>query len=253
MLVVIACGCGSSPDDVSDESSSGPGTTSSASASSDEAGSLDASSSSSAGGSSSSSGTSSGTTGELGACGCGVDEICVEAQTDGCIDPHVPSTTCVAMPDACAGVDPACDSECGWEICAGPLCGGAGAEVCNTPSDGFVCGGFTFTCNLFASDCAAGEKCTSWDSDADGKYDNTRCSPIASPAVAVGEACTSEASHLSGIDDCEAGAMCLSDDPTETAGTCRAACEGNPYAASCADAGTECMLDSWFFGWCLPT
>lgn len=253
-IALVVCACGSSGDGSDGGSSSGPGSTSSdpesSSAAADDG---VVPESSSSGGESSDGGSSTGTTGAELPCGCAANEICVETSTDGCFDPHMPNTACVPLPAACDGVDPVCDTECGWEICAGPLCGGPGVDVCGVASDGFVCGGFTFTCNLFAQDCAEGEKCTSWDSDADGKYDNTRCGPVTEPAVAVGDPCTSEVSHLSGIDDCEAGAMCLSDDPMETAGTCRAACEGNPYAASCADAGTTCFLDTWFFGWCVPS
>jgi hypothetical protein len=115
-----------------------------------------------------------------------------------------------------------------------------------------VCGGFTTNCNLFTQDCGEGERCASWDGDGEGEYDRTRCAPIDDRPAQLGEPCVSEVSHLTGIDDCAEGMMCLSDDPTETAGICRAACLGNPFDASCEDPEMQCVQDEWFFGWCLP-
>jgi hypothetical protein len=115
-----------------------------------------------------------------------------------------------------------------------------------------VCGGFTTTCNLFAQDCAEGDKCTSWANDGGDAFTDTKCVPVENDPVAVGDPCTSEGSHVSGVDDCELGAMCLSEDPTATEGICRAACEGNPFDASCADPAMTCVLEGTYFGWCLP-
>lgn len=196
--------------------------------------------------------TASSTTGEMLPCGCGPDEVCIEHASDACADPPTPITSCVVPPASCDGVAFACDSACGWDTCGGPGCVGMGAEVCGVPSEGIVCGGGLLTCNLFDQDCPRGEKCTSWDSNADGEYNATRCSPLSETPVAVDGVCTFEGSRFSGIDDCESGAKCFPINPDDATGICRAACEGNPYAASCADPSMTCVLEGDWFGWCLP-
>jgi hypothetical protein len=256
MIALAACG----PSSGEDETGNSTGSSSSmaadeASSSLDEADSTDtnASAESSSGGTETTSGdeSSAGTTGDFPLCDCAADEVCVETGTDGCIEPHSPNLSCVPLPEACVGRALACDTECGWELCAGPRCSGAG-EVCGEVSAEFVCGGFDITCNLFTQDCNEGEKCASWDHDGDGELSSTRCAPIAKAPVPIGGACVWEGTHLSGIDDCEPGAMCLSDDPAPTMGICRAACVGNPFDASCTDPEMQCVLEDWYFGWCLP-
>lgn len=195
----------------------------------------------------------SGTTGEALPCSCAPTETCIELSTDACGDPHTPSTHCSETPAACEGIEPVCDTECGWEICGGPGCIGPGVDVCGTASTGFVCGSGGFSCNLFLQNCNLGEKCTSWDSNGDQAYDNTRCAPEVKNPVAVGGVCTFEGSRWSGIDDCVTGAMCLTEMPGAKTGICRAACEGNPFNASCDDPETTCVLEDDHFGWCLPS
>jgi hypothetical protein len=258
MIALAACGPsggeGSSDESAGSDSSSSSAATSASSiddGGATEGASGQGSSSSADAESSSSDGGTVGTTGEPSPCDCADTEICIEISTDGCFEPHTPNTYCMPLPDACAEEPLECDNECGWEICGGPLCSGAG-EVCGHPSPGFVCGGFSTQCNLFAQDCMKGDKCSSWANDGTEQFNTTRCAPIAENPIPVGGACTSESSHLSGIDDCVLGAMCLSDDPTATEGICRAACIGNPFDASCADPQMQCVLEGDYFGWCLP-
>lgn len=208
--------------------------------------------------SSSSSSDGATTTGEpVVACDCGPDEICVLHPTDSCppLDlPYIPSTECVPTPEACDGLEPACDTECGWELCGGPACHGFfDGEVCSTPTQGFLCSGSgSFQCNLFTQDCPRGEKCTSWSSDLDEVFDATRCAPVEPDAVPIGGACTVENSGVSGVDDCELGAMCLDVDPETLTGICRSACVGNPYGASCKDPAMQCSVMGEIFAWCMP-
>lgn len=146
-----------------------------------------------------------------------------------------------------------CESECGWETCGGPGCAGFGEQVCGVASEGIVCQTPMLACDLFAQSCPRGEKCTSWDNDADQLFNATRCSPVDAAPAPVGGACTFEGSPYSGIDDCVVGAMCLLTDPEDdTSGICRAACIGNPYNASCDDPEMTCVLEEDWFGWCVP-
>lgn len=197
--------------------------------------------------------SSQGTTGETLPCGCAPGEVCIESSSDACGDPHVPTTRCSQIASACEGVEFTCESACGWETCGGPGCIGLGAEVCGVPSEGIVCGTPFLLCNLFDQSCAEGEKCTTWDSNADQAYDATRCAPVAEAPVQVGGVCTFEGTRWSGIDDCVVGAMCLTESPGDPTGICRAACLGNPYDASCEDPAMTCVLEGEWFGWCLPT
>jgi hypothetical protein len=197
--------------------------------------------------------SSDGTTGEALPCGCAPGEVCIELSSDACLDPHLPITYCSQAALACEGVAFTCDSACGWDTCGGPGCLGVGAEVCGVPSQGIVCHVPQLLCNLFAQGCSRGEKCNSWDSDGDQAYDATRCSPAAEAAVPVGGACTFEGTRWNGIDDCVVGAMCLTENPGDPTGICRAACVGNPYGASCEDPTMTCVLEGEWFGWCLPT
>ena len=253
MLALAGCGDDGTGASAEDTTSGASTSSSGVEASTDESGSSTTAETTSVDPSASSeSGDASSSSGEAPLCDCADDEVCIEIATDGCIDPHIPNLQCMALPSACAGGELECGTECGWEICSGPSCGGLGGEVCAAVSPGFVCGGFDLSCNLFTQDCDRGEKCTSWDSDTDGAFDDTRCTPVVERTVPVGGTCTVEGGPTSGIDDCEAGAMCLDYDPKTSTGICRAACTGNPFAASCDDPEMQCVLEGDYFGWCLP-
>ncbi len=202
--------------------------------------------------SSSSEGSADSSTGEPLPCGCLPGEVCVQTASDACNDPPIPNVTCMPPPPSCDGVGFRCDSACGWDVCGGPGCIGVGAEVCGLSSEGIVCGSGGWQCNLFAQTCPRGEKCSSWDASGAGVYGSTRCVPVVDAPVPVGGVCTFEGGRFTGIDDCELGAKCLPENPDDPTGLCRAACLGNPYEASCADAAMTCVLEGDFFGWCLP-
>lgn len=86
--------------------------------------------------------------------------------------------------------------------------------------------GGPFECDILAQDCPAGEKCTAWSSKG-WSYDSTRCIPIAEDPAGANEPCHVEGDPLSGIDDCELGAMCWDIDFDTTEGTCLAFCLGS--------------------------
>lgn len=98
----------------------------------------------------------------------------------------------------------------------------------------FVChqggpGGSTtrcfFECDVWAQDCDADAKCMPWANDGGEVWNASRCSPIAPDPVPIGGTCTVEGSAVSGIDDCELGAMCWGVDPETLQGTCIGFCD----------------------------
>lgn len=105
-------------------------------------------------------------------------------------------------------------------------------------------GGGQFECDLFEQDCPAGQKCAPWANDGGNAWNATRCVPIAEDPGAPGDPCMVESTSLTGIDDCELGAMCWNVDLETLEGTCIAMCMGsedNPY---CEDPDTFCYITS---------
>lgn len=89
-------------------------------------------------------------------------------------------------------------------------------------------------CDVAAQDCPSGEKCVPWANDGGNVWNATRCSPIPEDPAGLGEPCVAEGSPVSGIDDCELGALCFGVDPRTLQGTCTALCNtGDPD--SCGD------------------
>jgi hypothetical protein len=120
----------------------------------------------------------------------------------------------------------------------------------------FVCPGDTddpgLECSQWEQDCPAGQKCTVWATDGD-TWNAYKCVPIAEDPKGVGEACTVEGSAVSGIDDCELGAMCFDVDPETNEGTCYAFCIGSESNAVCVDASSRCNIsDSSALALCIP-
>ncbi len=107
-------------------------------------------------------------------------------------------------------------------------------------------------CDLFLQDCPQGEKCTVWANDGGSAWNSTRCVPVSDTPQSVGETCTVEGSAVTGIDDCELGALCWDVDPKSLTGTCEAFCSGTVEAPECAD-GHVCTISSGPLALCLPT
>ncbi|MBK7827583.1 hypothetical protein [Nannocystis sp.] len=103
-------------------------------------------------------------------------------------------------------------------------------------------------CDIFAQDCAPGEKCAAW-ADEGVAWNATRCIPVTGDKV-PGDVCMTEGG-LSGIDNCEAGAMCWDVD-AKNMGTCFALCKGTSMAPTC-DEGFSCSYASEsVLNLCLP-
>jgi hypothetical protein len=103
-------------------------------------------------------------------------------------------------------------------------------------------GGVTNECDIFEQDCPAGEKCMPWANDGGPSWNATRCSPIAADPGAIGDPCTVEGSSVSGIDDCELGAMCFGIDNATQMGTCIEMCSGPAAAPVCDTPATTCVI-----------
>ncbi|MEM6290760.1 MAG: hypothetical protein AAGA54_05820 [Myxococcota bacterium] len=107
--------------------------------------------------------------------------------------------------------------------------------------------GVSYECDVWEQDCDRDEKCIPWGNDGGEYFNASRCVPVDPSPVGVGAPCTVEGSPFSGIDDCEAAAMCVGVDPESLEGTCVALCSGSLENPTCTE-GT-CLLH---YGW-VPT
>lgn len=101
----------------------------------------------------------------------------------------------------------------------------------------------SLTCDVWAQDCAPGEKCLPWSPGGDGAPGNcagARCSEVDRDPKAPGEPCTA-AAPWSGIDDCEIGAYCWNVDARTHEGICVAQCIGSEAQPACEDASLSCF------------
>ncbi len=95
-------------------------------------------------------------------------------------------------------------------------------------------------CDLFAQDCPEGEKCALWAADGGNYWTSVKCVPITGDGQ-PGEPCTMEISQVSGLDDCEEGAMCWDVD-AQLQGLCVALCIGSADMPTCADEDVSCSI-----------
>lgn len=114
------------------------------------------------------------------------------------------------------------------------------------PSVGFIdpSEGGANECDVWEQDCPDGEKCMPWADDGGNSWNALRCTPLDPAPVAVGGVCTVEGSAVSGIDDCELGAICWGVDLETNLGTCLGMCTGSPEAPSCADPTASCSISN---------
>jgi hypothetical protein len=105
-------------------------------------------------------------------------------------------------------------------------------------------------CQVGLQDCPEGEKCVPWANDGGDLWNSFRCSPVPENPAGLGEPCTAEGSPVSGLDDCELGALCFGVDPRTLQGTCSALCE--PLPVTCG-ADEVCAASLYFDPYvCLP-
>ena len=96
-------------------------------------------------------------------------------------------------------------------------------------------GGTVVGCDTFLQDCPAGEKCLPWANDGGSSWNASRCSPVVPDAGAPGEPCSVDGSAVSGLDDCQRGAMCWEVNPETNEGTCVAMLVGSGGHPICAN------------------
>lgn len=108
-------------------------------------------------------------------------------------------------------------------------------------------------CDMFAQDCPSGEKCMPWADDGGVAWNATRCVPIDDSPVQPGDECQVEGSGVSGIDNCELGAMCWNVDSETNTGTCAPMCTGDEANPLCEDQNTTCVnVNEGAIVLCLP-
>jgi len=127
----------------------------------------------------------------------------------------------------------------------------SGDDGCNFVDCETSGGPFVDECNHWENDCPDGEKCTFWANDGGGSWNATRCVPIADDPATAGEPCTAEGSGLSGIDNCEAGAMCWGLDPETELGECIPLCSGSPDNPMCDEPDQYCSIHGGPLAICL--
>lgn len=103
-------------------------------------------------------------------------------------------------------------------------------------------GGVGVECDIWAQDCAKGEKCAAWANDGGGSWNATRCVPVDDAPVGVGETCVAEGGGTSGVDNCDATSMCWDVDADTGEGTCVALCDGTPESPTCEPEATACSI-----------
>ncbi len=153
-----------------------------------------------------------------------------------------PGTSTTSPTDSSAGSDTACTFlSCDDAGCGHMVPGLDGELRCSK-------------CDVWHQDCPEGSKCSA---RADHGYDiwnDTVCSEVAPDPHKPGEPCKVEDSAVSGIDDCELGAMCWNVDPDTLIGTCVGLCDGSPRAPTCAEPNTTCFIaGEGSLNLCLPS
>lgn len=106
------------------------------------------------------------------------------------------------------------------------------------------------SCDGFRQDCPAGQKCMPYADDGGSSWNNTKCVQISDDPAGVGEPCVAVDSGVSGLDDCELGAMCWDVDEQNN-GECIALCTGSPESPICIQGFTCTASRSGSFGLCI--
>jgi hypothetical protein len=115
-----------------------------------------------------------------------------------------------------------------------------------------VQGGGSVECDVWAQDCAVGNKCMPWANDGGDAWNATRCSPIDPTPAGIGDPCVVEDSGVSGFDDCGISAMCWDVDPVTLEGTCVQFCDGSEANPLCPEGLTCRIAFEGTLALCLP-
>lgn len=98
----------------------------------------------------------------------------------------------------------------------------------------------SFECDPLLQDCPADEKCTPWANDGGMEWNGTRCVPVAGTPGMPGDGCVVDGDPYSGLDDCEAEALCWAVDPGTGEGQCAALCDYSLEPDPACPMGTVC-------------
>ncbi|MEZ4451616.1 MAG: ribulose phosphate epimerase [Nannocystaceae bacterium] len=102
-------------------------------------------------------------------------------------------------------------------------------------------------CDPWSQDCPEGEKCNAWANNGGNSWNADKCVPLEDEPKAPGDICTVQGSGVSGLDDCDKGAMCWNVDAETSQGYCVAFCEGDEEKCtadpeSCCESGFSCTI-----------
>ncbi len=122
-----------------------------------------------------------------------------------------------------------------------PAASSGGGEGFITPPDG---GGVSNECDIWAQDCAEGQKCMPWANDGGNSWNATKCSVLDANPAQPGDPCTVEGSGVSGIDNCDISSMCWNVDGETNMGVCVGFCEGSEQNPTCSDPDTGCSVSN---------
>jgi hypothetical protein len=104
-----------------------------------------------------------------------------------------------------------------------------------------------------SGDCGAGFKCAPWAYDGSESWNETKCVPINPDPDPVGAPCTVERGPTSGLDSCEAGALCWRVDPETLLGECVGFCGGTEASPQCPEGHTCGVFNAGVLVLCLPS
>ncbi|MBK8263467.1 MAG: hypothetical protein IPK80_19255 [Nannocystis sp.] len=105
-----------------------------------------------------------------------------------------------------------------------------------------VCEDPSCECDLWKNNCPEGQKCMPWANDGGSSWNSTKCSPLDANPGKPGEPCKVEGNGVSGVDNCEAGAMCWGVNHETMEGYCIGFCDGSWEDFSCSEPNTQCHI-----------
>ena len=108
-------------------------------------------------------------------------------------------------------------------------------------------------CDVWSQDCPDGEKCAPWANDGGSSWNATKCVPVDPNPKQPGDACVAPQGGVSGVDDCDEGAMCWDVDAETNEGVCVAFCEGSADDPMCAPGSTCAIVNDGVLILCLPS
>ena len=81
-----------------------------------------------------------------------------------------------------------------------------------------------------------------WADDGGSSWNALKCTPLDPAPKKPGEVCSTEGGGVSGVDNCEKGAMCWDVDNETNEGVCIAFCEGTNAEDATCDPGSSCAI-----------